>query len=38
MTIEDRFLGGESKIYFFNFFDDFNEAIMGKEQKEEVLW
>ena len=38
MTTRDRIAGGEDTDYFFNFFEVSNEEIMGKEQKEDVLW
>ena len=37
-TIQDCFLGENGTNYVFNFFENSNEEIMGKEQKEEVLW
>ena len=37
-TIRDRFPGGNFTKILFNYFDDSNEEIMGREQKEEVLW
>ena len=37
-AIRDRFPGGEVTNLLFNFFKDSNEEIMGKEQKEEVVW
>ena len=38
MPFGDRFPGGELTNLLFNFFEDSNEEIMGREQKEEVLW
>ena len=35
---QDRFPGGEITNLLFNFFEDSNEEIMGREEKEEVLW
>ena len=37
-AIRDGFPGGEFTILLLNFFEDFNEEIIGREQKEEVLW
>ena len=37
-TIRDRFLGANFTKILLNYFDDSNEEIMGREQKEEVLW
>ena len=37
-TIRDRFPGGKFTKILFNCFHDSNEEIMGREQKEEVLW
>ena len=37
-TIRDRFPGGEVTNLPFNFFEVSNEEMMGREQKEEVLW
>ena len=34
----DRFSGGQVMNLLFNFFEDSNEGIIGKEQKEEVVW
>ena len=37
-AIRDCFLGGEVTNLLFNFLEDSNEEIMGRAQKEEVLW
>ena len=37
-AIRDRFPGAEGTNELFNSFESSNEEIMGKEQKEEVLW
>ena len=36
--MRDGFPGGKNTNLLFNFFEDSNEEIMGREQKEEVLW
>ena len=37
-AIRYRYPGSEVTNLLFNFLDDSNEEIMGREQKEEVLW
>ena len=38
MAIRDRFLVDKVTNLLFNFFEDSNEEIMGRKQKEEILW
>ena len=38
MTVWDLFPGGEVMNLLFNFFEVSNEEILGRQQKEEVLW
>ena len=38
MAIRDRFLVDKVTNSLFNFFEDSNEEIMGRKQKEEILW
>ena len=37
-TIRDRLTGGEVMNLLFKFFEGSNEEIMGRGQKEDVLW
>ena len=37
-TIRDHLAGGEVMNLLFKFFEASNEEIMGRGQKEEVLW
>ena len=38
MALQDRFLGREATNLLFFFFEDSNEEIVGRGQKEKVLW
>ena len=38
MANRDPFLGDKVTDLIFNFFEDSNEEIMSREQKEEFLW
>ena len=38
VVVWNHFLGGKVMNMLFSFFENSNEEILGRQQKEEVLW